>query len=72
MSTKTSPRRQARWTNPLVHRAPVSPQDTCENLIALDRRLGTAPSSPMHHDQTCPLHSHILSSPRHAYGHRNG
>lgn len=68
MSTKTSPRRTARWTNPLVHKSPVTPNHTCENLKALDNKYQTDKRSPLHHDNACPLHSHILKSPRHAYG----
>lgn len=33
-----------------------SPEQACALLRWLDRRYGTEPGSPLHHDGRCPLH----------------
>lgn len=49
----------------LPHRNPHTYEHTCENLRALDKAYHTRLCSPLHHDNACPLHSHILISHGH-------
>ena len=40
---------------------PSCAEHTHANLVALDAHYGTAPTSRLHHDNACPLHSHLFS-----------
>jgi len=59
MSTKTSHRRAA--TNVF----PRDPGVVCRNLSRLDAQRHTPQTSRLHHDNACPIHSHILTTRRH-------
>ncbi len=39
---------------------PTCAEHTHANLMALDTHYGTATTSPLHHDNACPLHSPLL------------
>jgi hypothetical protein len=58
MSTRTSHRRAA------VSIQPRDPGLVCRNLAKYDAQRKTPTTHPLHHDNACPIHSHILTTHR--------